>query len=224
MKRTAVGALEPPPGDKVSRVASGLSEGILREALEAGWVESLKCTGNDPPNYAGLTIYAVATRRLRELTGPLGWRADNGDNYCTTVSQDGQVRVLVAAGDACTGTSAVPCTRNTRGPRTRVAVQENVQLVLFEGYAQKAPRLDKTLVGGGSCSTWMLLHYVDEGASETRVEFSLPVGMDDGGRVEGWHQRIVLRPIPHQLRVEFDGEGEGGDVNINVEWGVGPRS
>ena len=218
VKQATVGAPAPRPGDRVSHIAAGLSEDILRDAIEAGWVESLRCTRNDPPTYAGLTIYARSTRRLRELLASAGWRPDNSDHYCTTASEDGRVRVLVAAGDACTGTTAIPCTRSTRGPHTRDAIEENsLQLALFEGFTVKPPSLDEDVIAAGPCSTWMLLHYVDTIATETRLELSLPVAMDEAGHVERWLRRIVLRPIPHQLRVDLDGEGDGGDADFRIE-------
>ncbi len=73
-------------------------------------------------------------------------------------------------------------------------------------------------------NTWLLLSYRDFTARVVECELSRPIGIGIDGRVDGWHERIILGNIP------FDGDnvlltrggGDGGnDADGSVESGNG---
>src|SRR4029077_11983211 len=109
--------------------ALGLTVDVLLDAVRAGFTGRSDCSELDPPMFPGQTMWAHTVRRLRQGTAPIGWKPDNANNYCVTVSGQG-VAIAVATGDANTGRAdAIPSTSSPKGPCTAEAVATN-QLVL----------------------------------------------------------------------------------------------
>ncbi|MBY5161481.1 hypothetical protein [Salsipaludibacter albus] len=175
--------------------ALGLTESLLLESAEWGLRHAFSCTLHEPPSVPGIIAWGKIVRALRDRLVAAKWQSNNASNYATVISPTGQDAIAVAAGNAATGrASEVVATRTTKGPLTRSRTAKN-QLSLFEMVAEQFPS-PRALPDEG-VRTWLLLHYVDDEAEEIRVELSLPVNMDETGRVTGWQQRIILSPIPH---------------------------
>jgi hypothetical protein len=170
----------------------GLSEAVLLEAVMQGYLARSNCTPNHPPMHAPLVAWGEVVRALRDGLAPDGWVRDNGDNAPRTVHPGGRISIIVATGNEATGTpGAAPATKSPKGATTIDALAVN--------------RLQLPLPGMGpeSCdlkdeeekpTTWILL--VHWGQGEIRCELSLPLDLDDQGRVTIWRERILLRATP----------------------------
>lgn len=174
---------------------NGLAEGDLLDSVEWGLRHAFDCTRHDPPNAVGVVAWFKIVRALRDRLAPHKWTPNDANNYSTVVSPDETAAIAVAAGDWGTGRAdAQVSTRTSKGPVTKKKADRN-QLALFDPDTQHfaSPRPWRDV----DVRTWLLLHYVDEEAEEIRVELSLPVSVDDDGRVTGWRERIILSPIAH---------------------------
>jgi hypothetical protein len=68
--------------------------------------------------------------------------------------------------------------------------------------------------------TWLLLIHCDWQQREVRCELSLPVGMDEEGRVDGWEERIILEPTPFDrddLEIPDDEIEQTPAITVNVK-------
>ena len=166
----------------------GLRVDQLHDALQAGQVSAGQATSFHPVTAAGTMRWLDTVARLRELlVTESGWRSDDVRNSPRVLHPAGTRALLVARGDRRTGVVGPdPQTARARGRATVQAVAINGQLELpFDLRAladASAERLDDV-------ETWILLHYPTPD-QEVRSELSLPVGVDDSGRVHGWRERL----------------------------------
>jgi hypothetical protein len=179
------------PGEVPARLAElGLNEEVLREAVERGQAAWASCTPNHPAQFPGMWAWAEAVNALRERLIPEGWTRINNENLPLTVDAAGRVCIAVSTGDENTGRAdASPCTRSSKGPRTRSAVTDNArQYRLFEDIRLRPEELEE--INGKM--TWILLFHRDARAGEVRSELSRPIRMNIEGQVAGWAERIIL--------------------------------
>jgi len=168
-----------------------LTPEVLQEAVKFGVQHIAECTNHDPPSTLGMIGWGKMTRAIRDALVPAGWKVDNARNYATTIHPGGRLAIAVSAGDSGTGDQErTPTTRTDKGPATRDAVLMNIRQGSFADIAPDFNGPDFVAVK----QTWLLLHYVDDEAGETRMELSLPDGMDADGYVVTWRERIVLAP------------------------------
>lgn len=193
----------------------GLTREVLRNAVLAARVAWASCTENDPPSYAGQTLWAVATRVLREQLILWGWIKSDAANFSTVVNGDGTIAVVVATGDSATGIEdegVIPKTKCPKGPLTEAAVLANEGQLALALYPQAEPRVSRPQEGLAvfTLATWVLLIYHGRNAfdqEEFRSELSLPMSpLGDDERIEHWHERIILDAITD------DGRGPSGIV------------
>jgi hypothetical protein len=195
-------------------VELGLSVEIITQAVIYGQMERDACSVLDPPTFPGTTAWATTNRALRALLRRTGWKLSNTANFCTTISPDGEVAIMVSTGDDGTGKEhAVSNFKNRRGPRTREAVENNEQLLLFEVIP------DDTLPIVPS-KTWILL--IARKGDQVFCEMKLPRSMDEGGRVEAWAERIIIPTInlndaPKTSRLPIEPEGGANEIDIDVK-------
>lgn len=188
----------------------------LREAVRAGLLERLACTGYDPLSAPGYELWRLASRRLREvkIVGPdPDWRPVNERGQPLVVNPVKRIAVTVSSGSEQTGNGdrdRPPRTKNPKGQVTTDLVEVNRQLLLFQNHpsAIRTPKAKDR-------ATWFLLIHVD--GSTARCELSLPRAMSDGYIVD-WHERLMLEPvtlddIPKVLALDPDG---GGSADIDV--------
>ena len=198
----------------------GLTPDDLWESVSFGLGYAAECTANDPPAGRGYIAWVKINRMLRDLLIPKGWSKDNAQNYATTVHESGDWAIAVASGDSRTGRrNETPATRTEKGPVTQQVIGAN-QLSFGN-----IPGADTQWQRSGSATTrrtWLLLHYFDEDADETRAELSLPAAMTQDGFVVEWQTRIIL-PIPlDDPSIGWssgidDGPEDTGDIDIPVE-------
>jgi hypothetical protein len=172
-----------------------VTEETLRQSALAGFAAWASCTENHPPAHSGFVAWGETVRALRDRLGPLGWRRLNEANLALVINESGTTAISVATGTEQTGREKEqPQTGSAKGAKTAGAVQLNVQDILFPEWAQEISRSSAK-----GRSTWIFLVYRDRSAMEVRCELSRPISMNDDGYVNGWHERIILKPLP------FDG-------------------
>lgn len=197
--------------DVDTRLANlGLKQDQLVHAVECGLAAWASCTKNHPPVSRGSWPWAETVRGLRDKLVPLGWSRSDEANLPLTVNVDGTLAICVNTGNEDTGIlEGSPCTRSTKGPRTRRAIRENQgQLFLFGD----EPLPTNEVVHNGR-SVWILLIHRDTSAREVRAELSQPISISDDGKVDRWKERIILSSTP------FD-----DDLVSLIEGGNGPQT
>ena len=163
-----------------------LTSDTLRWAVEYGHSFLADASSHDPPSSVGITVWGKTVRALRDRLVPMGWVAENYQNYATTIHPSRRYAIAAAAGDERTGRlgNPPPSTRAPKGISTSLAVLTNKNQLRFSDISEEwevSPR-----------QTWLLLYYYDEAAEKLRVELSYPVGMSADGHVDEWNRRIIL--------------------------------
>lgn len=187
----------------------GLNEDALYEAVKNGCLTRKRFTDNHPRISIGIAIWAEIVARLREILIPLGWEKSDKSNYELVINQSLNIAIAVATGDEFTGSrQATPSNKCPKGTNTIDAVSTNNQIDMFAEYLL-APTINKE-----NFSTWILLHYYS--ADEIRLELSLPSEIGADGRIKGWKERIILKPISlDDVPVSFPSV-EMQDIEIDV--------
>lgn len=184
----------------------GVSEQILRNAVERGEIARSGCTQLDPPTRAGYSAWAETTRAIREALIGKGWQAVQGGS-CPTVSPDRKIAIIVQTGDDATGMQrGTPRSKNPKGPAVELAVANNNQLLLWDDFddAKDLPPAE----------TWVLL--VGRDRDQVRFELSLPSRMDSDGRIAEWKVRIPFMPINTQPTSNVEPVEDTGEIEIDV--------
>ena len=184
----------------------------LAEVLRAAYAVASDTTPFDSPADEGMTWWLRTVRSLRRtLADKWGWAAENDGTYCLAVRPDGQVAIQVSSGNEHTGLrDRIPSCQNAKGAQTARSIDLN-QAVMHDPQtgAPLAP-----LPRPRPRQTWLLLYYFDPLAEEIRAELSLPIHLGLEDRIDGWAQRIILRPMP---LVPVTAEDTGPDPVFDVE-------
>jgi hypothetical protein len=179
-------------------------EDLLRASVEAGLTAFLNCPRLAPITGPGQLMHIEIVGALRARLEMLHWNAECQHNQEPTISPDSRIRLIVMSGDEATGLEGeTPLSRHPRGRLSASNVVRN-QLVfdLYPGTQVLPGDLpDQQL-------TWALVHYVDLGAREVRLEVSAPKELGDDRRVGGWIERIIIGPVsfdgPDPVRLPID--------------------
>lgn len=172
----------------------GLKEEHLLTAVRRGHAARLSCTANHPSQSPGYYAWSETVCVFREQVIPLDWERSDEGNLPFTVNPGRSVAIAVATGDEDTGRpDREPCTKSSKGPRTKSAVDENEHQMLLFGDIRLRPEHLKKI---NARMTWLLLIHCDMQSREVRAELSRPVSMNEEGHVDGWDERIVLTPFP----------------------------
>jgi hypothetical protein len=194
-----------------------LKEEWLQNAIQVGQLQRASCTPHHPQPYAGHSAWAETIKTLRDILIPEGWKCDNPRGLPLVFNPKTRVSITVATGDEMTGRKEYePCTKSPKGPQTKSAISNN-QLSLFPDH--EMARALKSFARKGQI-TWLLLIHSDPQAREVRCELSLPVGMNEQGRVDGWEERIILGSTPFdadKLQVPNDDIPQSPNITVNVK-------
>ena len=206
------------PHDRTRRLAQlGLEETDLLQAVQVGQLQRMSCTPHHPIPYAGLSAWAETIKTLRDLYIPKGWHKQDPRGLPIVLSPDWDMAIAVATGDEATGREdCEPCTKSPKGPQTETAISNN-QLCLFAETEFAQEIKDREQQG---LITWLLLIHSDSHNREVRCELSLPVGMNEEGRVDGWDERIILGSIPFdadELEIPNDETPQSPNIIVNVK-------
>lgn len=202
-----------------SRLARlGLDSEPLRDAVRRSFHAYISCSPNHPPLVRGIWAWGEAVRALREYTLPKGWHRSDVNNYSVVIDEERGIAIAVATGDDGTGiVEASPTTRAPKGISTLLAVVANqAQLSLFAeaelaAVAQGATGADER----EDVVTWFLL--IHRAKNEVRCELSLPSSMGMDGRIDAWHERIILDAVPvdgDQMEIAVP---QGPDIDVDVQ-------
>jgi hypothetical protein len=203
------------PHDRRRRLAQlGLKEEWLIKAVRVGQAAKASCTVNDPPSFGGTSLWALAVRTIREQTLPHGFDRSDEGNLPFTINASRNLAIAVATGDSDTGDpKGSPCTKHPHGPRTRDAVDANQYCLNFG----QTPVTPEALDAINLRETWILLINSNLEKRKVSSELSRPVNMDEGGRVDGWAERIILDDIPLDAdEVRLPGEGDNGPQSPEI--------
>ena len=200
-------------------VGTRLAELVLKQdqlirAVQRGLAAWASCTKNHPPASQGLWAWAETVCGLRDELVPLGWSRSDEANLPLTVNADETLAICVNTGNEDTGIQdGSPCTRSTKGPRTRRAIRENLgQLHLFGD--EPLPATDVIRKGR---TVWILLIHRDMRAREIRAELSQPISISDEGKVDRWKERIVLSSTPFDDDLVSLIEGDNGPQTPEID-------
>lgn len=172
--------------------ALGLTPEIPTDALRAGISAAALCTANHPRNFGGTSLWAEASRWLREMLIPMGWHRDDTGGQPSVVRGDNGMAIVVVRGDAGTGDpKAIPSTQYARGPMTVIRIERNGDLPFDD--APPVP-VDDVEFASADVPTWLLMHH--RKGSELVCELSFPTDIDKSGFVKEWGERIILAAIP----------------------------
>jgi len=209
------------PWDINRRVARlGLTVAILIAAVEKSLAAWAACTGNDPLNFPGIASWAAAIRSLGEDLALKGWARIEDVGQPLIVNADQSIALTVASGDENTGRVATfaPKTKSSKGPRTIEKVQHNAWL-FPQMEADENAKLESTKKR--NANTWMLLLHRDTLAGEIRCELSRPITLDTEGRIDGWSERIILKPVDFDRVLnavpEDGGNSDDGEIDIDIK-------
>src|SRR4051794_4676727 len=102
---TLISRIRNEPWDVEPRLSAlGLAPSdTLRSVAEAAFSAWAEGTPNDPVPAPGYHFYAAATRTLREVLAPLGWRRLNESNQALVIHPSENRAIVVATGDENTG-------------------------------------------------------------------------------------------------------------------------
>jgi hypothetical protein len=197
----------------------GLQEEWLQNAVQVGQLQRLNCTLHHPPSFPALSAWAETIKTLRDILVPEGFLVDNPRGLPIVFHQKRRISITVATGDEATGREEFdPCTKSPKGPQTRSNISNN-QLKLFPNEELAHAAYEQTIAKTGYI-TWLLLIHSDTQAREVRCELSLPIGMNEEGRVDGWEERIILGSTPFdadKLKVPTDETPQSPNIIVNVK-------
>jgi len=189
----------------------GLKEPHLRDAAALGATEASRCTENDPAIARGFIQWEKTFRGLCDallLEG--GWHRGDDLVYPRMVRSDGAIAIAVMGGNAATGTSDEPTSRQPKGVLSKLAIQGNLFDLSTIALGPQKPG-----------QTWHLMYYTDWETGETRVELSRAIRMEPDGHIAGWSERIILPPLtgePAPIRTDDD-DDEGPQIHVERRTG-----
>jgi hypothetical protein len=196
--------------------AFGMTPEMLVHSIEAGDLARRPAMQPVyPATFAGVTMWAQTLAELRRqlLQRRDGYKIGRTGNYETVYSAERRIAFAVNAGDGNTGIDGKRDPRLTRpkGVKTTERIARNIrdtQLTLIE-----FP--DPELPADEACETWFLL--VRPTKTEIRLELSCPRKIGPDGIVDGWHERIILPPVPISGAVAPIEPDDGGDDGSDGE-------
>ena len=188
---TLVHAEDPRVRNRLSQL--GLSVAAIHEALSRAEAERNLCTPLDPAALPGNIFWGRTVRFLRETYIPLGWTSASPSNVPLLVAPSGDFAVTASSGSREAGYAALtPSTRYPKGSATARRVETNRQLFTLPGLEVLEDE-DVHDIGDG-IPTWFLLyqHVVLDGGVRLHAELSLPDDTGAHGKIDSWHERIIL--------------------------------
>ncbi|WP_190131937.1 hypothetical protein [Streptomyces mashuensis] len=194
----------------------GLSTEEIEDVLRRAEAERNFCTPFDPLSLPGNIFWGRTVRYLRETYTPLGWRSASPSNVPLLISPTDDFAITASSGSRETGFAALtPSTRYPKGSAVIRRVETNRQL-MFPDYEVESEAQD---VGDG-IPTWFLLyqHVNTENGTRLYAELSLPNNTGSRGKIDSWHERIILPWIDFEGFTPFPSEDDSeGGIDIPIE-------
>ncbi|GAB2583652.1 hypothetical protein GCM10027168_15550 [Streptomyces capparidis] len=194
----------------------GLAVEEIEDVLRRAEAERNFCTQLDPLSLPGNIFWGRTIRYLRETYIPKGWRSANPSNVPLLLSPTEGFAITASSGSRETGFAALtPSTRYSKGSAVIRRVETNRQLMLPPYEVEPEPQG----VGDG-IPTWFLLyqHVNTETGTRLYAELSMPDNAGSRGKIDSWHERIMLPFIDFEGFTPFPDEDEGeGGIDIPIE-------
>ena len=190
----------------------GVTEQALLTAVLQGYLARINCTANHPPLFPSFVAWGDTVRALREQLAPMGWCRNDERNYSRTLHPDGHIAIAVATGDEATGlVNEIPITKSVKGPSTIEAVEINRLQAWLPGMEpQNSNNNDEN-----QPTTWLLL--IHHASNEIRSELSLPFEIGPDGRIHGWRERILLKPLQLDPETEVITPPQQPDLEVEIK-------
>lgn len=197
----------------------------LIEGLEEGFAKRLNCEVYDPVTAPATYQWAetnTSIRRSHCLTGR--WEMANPENRPLVVHVEHSIQFGAVAGDSATGLKdGVPDFARKKGVATIQSVNTSNQLPLeWESLCSVAPP-SADARNSPPEGEWFLLYFYDKENQHLRCEFSLATRVSEDGGVDGWHVRVLLKPIhPDFVMAQPDLFGpEDEDIEFTITRAIG---
>ncbi|MDH6580384.1 hypothetical protein [Kitasatospora sp. MAP5-34] len=195
----------------------GLSVVGIHDAMRRAEAERNFCTPLDPVALPGNIFWGRTVRFMRETYRKQGWGVSNPRNVPLLVAPSGEFAVAVSSGSRETGVAALnPTTRYSKGTAVARRVETNRQLLLFSDYEPD----DEAQDSAEGMPTWFLLYHhitTDQGV-RLHSELSLPNDTGSHGKIDSWHERIILPWIDFEGFTPFvDDVGPDDGIDIPIE-------
>lgn len=162
----------------------GVTKEQLIEVVHHGISGRHDCTPHHPSSMAGTRCWGDATKALRDLFVPLGWKADNTDNIPSVVHRKRGIKIAVTNATSGTGIElGHPQPIREKGDGAQRAVPANQG-----SFGQIADDSLNAMRPGGSSFWYLCIFY---GAEMVRAELLCPILGKDGS-FKDFHERIAL--------------------------------
>jgi hypothetical protein len=172
----------------------GIPLEVLVEAVQRAEVERRSCSPFEPSTAPGYKGWAGGLGVIAERMNDLGWTKKESRGLPRVVSPDGTHAVTLALGDSNTGIRGqLPRTKHPRGEVSICLVQTNtaqLDLPLVDARGKSLIPPGKGEDDDSAVTYWLLIY--SDGKEVLRAELSLPIGLDDEGRLAFWEERILL--------------------------------
>lgn len=201
------------PGTSASAMsASGLSEDIIRKAIELGVRTYKKATPFHPKTHGGSSAWGEVVASIRQDLKLKGWSLLDQNGLSMVCHKDSGISIVISSGDKQTGLEdGFPSSRNSKGAATSNFIDLNYDLFKDEIVSsEEQADLSKTYV---------LLYFFDFDKKEARFELSLPTEMNAKGYIKGWKERMIFGPISLNAEPKFEDDARAefnDDVDIDI--------
>jgi len=166
----------------------------LREIVSKGQMARNSVTPNHPLTAAGTFVYHETVRAKRDTLLQREWTKQSVSNCELTAHPHKNMTISVSVGDNETGNKlGNPKTKNQKGSQVELLINGNgIQEDMFTPSKNQATPDIKDI----ECQNWILLYHHDRQKDEVRLELSLPMSIGLNNKIDDWHYRIILDPIP----------------------------
>ena len=193
--------------------ALGITEAILKKAVETGVRSYNKATSFHPNTYAGSAAWGDTVATIREELKRQGWSLVDHRGLSLACNKKHGISLVVTSGCRLTGVKGGrgPSSKNNKGNATKDFVDVNYDLFQTDNSEEHYQVLKN--------ETWVFLYHYDLFNKEVRYELSLPLELSQHGHFSSWAKRFVFKPISLKDEVE-DIVEEKSNFNDEVDFDI----
>jgi hypothetical protein len=187
----------------------GVKKEQLIQVVYEGVAGRNECTAHHPSSMAGVRCWGDATRALRDLLVPLGWRVDNTDNIASVIHPSGNLKIAVTNSSNGTGIEwghPQPIREKGDGAQRAFYANQRVLTSILEQGANESQPIGSTF--------WYLCIYC--GTEMVRAELLCPI-LDEQGAFKDFYERIALIGHDDEFRVpKSEPDSPQGDSGFEI--------
>jgi hypothetical protein len=196
--------------------SAGITRELLVQAIDRGAREYNFSSKFHPKTNAGYRAWSSIVAQIREdLCSNFGWKSRDEGLLPIVYNSEQGLSLIICSGSDATGNSSVDnlTTRNPKGLRTKMHVQNNTSLNLFDDQeSEEVQVIDPT-------QTWFFLYYFDFQNKEVRFEVSLATDFYDK-KPTGWKYRIFFDSFSMNDSVQIETRNVqefNEDIDFSIE-------